>query len=74
MKQVTICKSKTYELESHGNGYAYLLRNKDSHVELFAQGEDATSFIKEFYSHEKAFPAMPNEERLGFFFDQYSPM
>lgn len=74
MKSVIICISASYDLVSYGNGFAYGLRNKPIHTEIFTQGEDAASFIEEFRDHELAFPEMPNEERMRYFWNQYWPV
>lgn len=61
---VTIYQRDGWQLDSYGNGAAYALRDTESGMSLFVQGDDAATFRDEF---DSAF----DHDRVADCFEQY---
>jgi hypothetical protein len=73
MKTVIIAKSKSFRIESHGNGWAYTFSNLKTGKSFFFQDDAATDFEKEWQDLDSVFNGddLPIERVLNEFWSEW---
>lgn len=71
MKIICISEGQRYSLNSYGNGWGYLLKDKQTGLSVWLQDDDAAQFREELETLESRFPDHSPDDILGILWHDY---
>lgn len=74
MDTVTLFRSPSFEVLSHGNGWAYTIRNKQTGESKFFQDDAAQDLQNTVNAYENHKPEMPYDEIYQVIWDEYDTL
>jgi hypothetical protein len=72
MRAIRIYDTARFYVVSHGNGLAYIFNHKPDDLEVFFQGDDATTFREQLEAYESIFPNEASDSILARLWGTYS--